>query len=308
MQVSISKITPIYPSEVFLQWDIDPDAGVSGSYTFIVERSGSPEGPWTDISGLLTDAVFYSDMDYCTLPDVPPTDGSVKTEAINLHSLSREVYYRVKATDPVGTTGYSAPINLDGLTPPTVTEGTVGLGTLITTDEQRETTPYTGIATRPRTRQRIRLLRRKVLRDQYIQFKQLNGIDVKILKRRHFGQHCTACKDPFTYEIVIYKCTDCYGTGFIGGFFNPIGAFARFIPAAVQGDISDAGNVSILKTNVLTLSYPKIEKGDVVIEAYSNRRWLVESVYPTEMHRIVVNQRLTASELSRDSIEYLVPA
>lgn len=300
MEVDISKITVTYPSDTLIQWDVTPDDGVSGDYVFEVERSGSPEGPWTLLTTLFN-TIFFSDC----YTDVLDSSEDEEDESINALALDREIYYRVKATDPAGTVAYSQPVNLDGLKTPTYSEGIVGIGAKVTDDQQREPTPLHGIVTRPKKNTRLRLLRRKILRDQYITFRQLNGTEVKVLKRRHFGTNCTSCKDTLTRELVAYKCTTCYGTGWTGGFYTPITAYALIQPVGTQKDVSEVGNTSLRRTSIRMLSYPKVEEGDVIVETYSNRRWLIQNVEHTEVHRLVVHQELVANELSRDSVEYL---
>lgn len=302
MEVNISKISPTYPSYVRLQWDVEPDSGVSGSYVFEVERAGSPGGPWLSLTGPLLDTIFFED-DYIALADKSTTSTS---EAINLLALDKEIYYRVKATDPVGTIAYSPTVDLSGLTPPVYSEGKVGLGPTVTDAAQRESLPHTGIVIRPPMRKRLRLLRRKIMRDQYIGFRFLNGLEAKVLKRRHFGTHCPICKDPLTDEILIYKCVNCYGTGWVGGFYTPIATYMHIQPAAVQTDTTPVGNTAQVVTNIRLLSYPKVEKGDVLVEVNTNRRWIVNEMRPSEVHRIIVHQDTLVDELSRDSIEYLV--
>lgn len=89
----ITRVTPLYPKKVFIQWDLD-NPTETGSYTFTVERSGSTEGPWELLQAGLQNGFNYID-DF--------TNPVYEDDAV-LHpfSLQREIYYRVTATPPSG--------------------------------------------------------------------------------------------------------------------------------------------------------------------------------------------------------------
>lgn len=298
MQVLVSKITPVYPTSVHIQWDVTPDPGVSGAYVFTVEKSGSPGGSWVDTSGPLQDTIFYTD-------DL--TSNANNTQQVNILPLNRELYYRVKCIAPNSVVDYSSPVSLDGVASIDVSTGVQRMGTLVTDPEQIQRSPHIGVATRPSMDTRKRLLRRKILRDQYISLRHLSGISVKILKRKHFGVRCTVCSDPLTEHVLVTKCATCYGTGWVGGFYTPIPAFAKIAPAATAEDSSEVGNTTLRRSTLQFIAYPKLEKGDIIVEDSLQSRWLVDQVNPLEVHRTTVLQMAAINELARSSVEYCVP-
>jgi hypothetical protein len=288
---------------VFLQWDIVTDNTISGGYSFIVQRSGSPQGPWTTISQPLLDIVNFTDRFDQSLDD----SFCDNNEEVNLISLAREIYYQVVGTDPNGSTFTSPAVNLDGLAAVTYQEQEFPLGTLPSEQGQRELDPRMRAEIFPRWQKRLRLLRRKILRDEYIAFRQAVGIPLIILKRRHFGVRCDRCYDPLTRASTQTKCQVCYGTSWNGGYFTGIETFGQAKPAPVQSAESGQGTGDIRATQFTVLAFPKIEQGDLIVEVTSDRRWLVQQVTPTELRRVMVHQRIFASEIGRQSIEYYVP-
>ena len=57
MKVTIQKVTPLYPNDVFIQWTVeDPTNRLA---TFEVLRSGSPNGPFEGVSNELSDDTFF---------------------------------------------------------------------------------------------------------------------------------------------------------------------------------------------------------------------------------------------------------
>lgn len=90
--VTIVRSTALYPSAVFLQWNVQSDE--SGDFWVDVFRAGGPDGPWETLASGLREAYNFVDADFNK-----PSGG----ESVNLFSLSRDVYYKVTVTPPSGS-------------------------------------------------------------------------------------------------------------------------------------------------------------------------------------------------------------
>lgn len=292
MRVVISKITPWFPHKVKLQWDLEAVNSV-GIFHFAVERSGSPGGPWTVIVPSLTDVYLYED--------------DLVTEQINVLALNRDIYYRIKATPPSGPVVYSDPVNLDGQTSSKVSGPDPVIGYTVDFKSQFEPSPTTNIMPRPDPRARKRLLRRKILRDQYIILKKLSGIEFYLLKRRHFGTRCTVCYDPATRSVTRSACAVCFGTSWANGYFTPIELYGRKLPSQVQTQESPQTPVEINQTRIQFLDFPRIDEEDILVEKSTNKRFLVLSRYFTSLKTIPVHQTVSVSEFERQAVEYNIP-
>jgi len=103
LSVEITNVVPLFPTRVFLQWNIlIPE---DGTHTVKVERSGSSGGAWTVLTSE-SDLFYYID-------DLGAQTGGDLTKAA-LFSLQRQVYYRVTVTAPSGASAVSA---VHGLVP-----------------------------------------------------------------------------------------------------------------------------------------------------------------------------------------------
>jgi hypothetical protein len=253
MRAEITRTTPIYTTPatagVFVQW-LALETPTGSPVTFLLERSGSPEGPWeTAVSGS-TNYYFYDH------------------EPISHLSLHRQVYYRVTAT--AGTvTAVSAPRLIGDNLP-----------------------------------KRQRLLRKKIQRDIAVQFRVGSGIEFAIFKRRRWGTRCTVCFDALTKTVLNSKCLTCFGTGFVGGYFEPVRVLARKGVTNIQTEIAPQGVVEVNQTRFVVLDYPRLEPDDLVCEVRQDRRYVVKHATRTELQGVPVHQELVISELARDSIEY----
>ncbi len=98
--INMTRVAPAYPLGVFVQWEYGSEA--VGEFQFKIERSGSPEGPWTQIGPTVINQVTIFD-DYVADP-----------EEANALAVDRSVWYRVTMTPPTGAALTTVPMNVDG--------------------------------------------------------------------------------------------------------------------------------------------------------------------------------------------------
>ena len=264
--VQITRTTALFPSAVFVQWDIEPDE--SGQHVVDVYRAGSPNGPWEPIASSLASAYHYLDKNF-NLP--PPPMSTDKREGLNLFSLSREVYYMVTVTPPSG----------------------------IANQFSSDPTPV-----EPGLDKRTRLFKRKILRDEATAFRRLNGIPLIVLKRLQWGTRCRECWDPVTKEGTKEHCKQCFGTTFEGGYWAPVLIRGRRTPGAVDTNMTAHGDSDVKLVNFILLDYPHVEYNDILVDLRRNDRFIVQRVTPTELKTVYVHQTIAASEIARDAVEY----
>lgn len=260
-EIRVTRTTPLYPSGVFLQWDIESDE--AGPILVDVARSGAPTGPWETIKASLRNA-------YNALDDLQ-TPASRRRIGPNQLSLSRAIYYRVTATAPSGAMIESEPTPVE-----------------------------------PHLDARTRLLKRKILRDQAIGYRRLNGIVLVVLKRRRWGDRCPVCYDALTKQATHEHCPTCLGTSFVGGYWSPIAIRGRREAATVQVNMASQGDAEQRVTDFNILDYPLVEAKDVIIDLARNDRYEIQRVHATELRGVPVHQKITAGLLSRSSVEYQV--
>lgn len=269
-RASITRTTALFPSSVFVQWDVASDE--SGTFLVDVFRSGGPEGPWEPVAVGLRDAYNVVD-DRFNLPPGPPDNASGR-EPLSLFSLSREVFYMITVTPPSGSAGAFS-------SPPTPVE--------------------------PGLDRRTRLRKRKLLRDLSVAFHRLNGVPFALLKRRRWGSRCRVCWDPVLREATHEHCPTCFGTGFEDGYWRQVRVRGRREAATVQTQLTAHGETDVKYADFIILDFPRLEYKDLVVDLRSDDRYEVQRMSPTELKGITVHQKLTTSLLGRNSVEYKVP-
>lgn len=193
-------------------------------------------------------------------------DDRYDAEGPNAYSLAREVYYRVRVGDLM-----SKPRRVE-----------------------------------PNLPRHTMMLKRKMQYDLRLGLRAHNGVRGFVLKRRRWGTRCAACYDTATRDSTFEHCAQCYGTTYVGGYWLPAGILMRRETAPVQTQVAPRGKTEQKYAGFLLLDYPALEQDDLIVEAETNSRWLVDIVTPTTLRGVPVHQKAVCSEIARDAVEYQV--
>lgn len=265
-EVNITRTTAMFPSAVFIQWDVVSEE--SGAFFVDVSRSESPSGPWESIATGLRDAYNFVDKNF-NLPAASAARPG--REGVNLFSLARVIYYQVDVTPPSGTAhtfhSHATPVE-------------------------------------PGLDRRTRLFKRKIQHDQAVGYRRLNGIPLIVLKRKRWGDRCPKCYDPVNKESTLEHCPVCYGTAFVDGYWTPTLIYGRREAASVVSNMSSHGDSDVKLADFNMLDYPLVEYKDLVVDLVRNDRYQIQRVHHTELKSVTVHQKLATTLLGRNSVEY----
>lgn len=126
---------------------------------------------------------------------------------------------------------------------------------------------------------------------------QVTGRQVWLFKKRTFGQRCSSCFDAETHKTIRSNCPDCFNTGFLRGYMDPIEMWMQIDPESEKQEGQTTGRTSF---------YPVVRPGDLIVEA-ENKRWKVVGVLISERLRAPVKQDMSLDPISDSDIEYRLP-
>jgi hypothetical protein len=147
---------------------------------------------------------------------------------------------------------------------------------------------------------------RKTQRDFRLTLK-FNGLRVVLLKKRRWGVRCLKCTDKRTKEVVRPNCVECWGTGFIGGYWTPFITYAR---SSASNNASTIGPNQKTDSNECTFwlpDYPTLEQDDILVRLSDNRRFRIDQQLETQIQLNSVHQEISCQELPHDNILYRYP-
>jgi hypothetical protein len=125
-------------------------------------------------------------------------------------------------------------------------------------------------------------LMRDVIRRELLMLRKESGQEGYILKRRVTGTPCPVCLSFMTDEVTNAQCPTCYGTGFDGGYYPPLGCvWANLTPF---GDFEHLdreqtrGSTNQATTRARMLATPQLCTHDVWVDRDSDYRWSIHQV------------------------------
>ena len=131
-----------------------------------------------------------------------------------------------------------------------------------------------------------------------------SGIRSYYFRRKRKGDYCD-CWDKVLRRSVDSNCKICNGTGYIGGYYDPV-EFYMFYP----GDMPSIIDTGIVKYNILvpkswTVGYPRLFPGDVIIRDIDKELFSVgNQVEIVTKQMYVVRQMIPLIAVERGSVEF----
>ena len=150
------------------------------------------------------------------------------------------------------------------------------------------------------------LVAQNIRRLEMTYFTQVVGRACWLFKRRSFGPRCKTCWDSVMQKRTVDRCRDCYGTGMLRGYYDPIEVWVQIDPTPVTQQNLQPQIAQATGAGARMSYYPNVTPGDVLVEA-ENKRWRVQSVQTSERLRTPIKQELSLKLIEEKDIEYLLP-
>ena len=153
---------------------------------------------------------------------------------------------------------------------------------------------------------KIDLIGLEIIRRNNLLLKTFNGVPVGIFVKKTSGKKCGSCYDFVTSRVTSDSCTDCYGTGYEGGFEPQISTYANFNPEPKLLEMSGLIAGENGDTTLWMSNYPELEEGDVICES-TNKRWRVMRIEATRKFRVICHQIANVRRINPSDVEYRIP-
>jgi len=158
--------------------------------------------------------------------------------------------------------------------------------------------------------QREWLLARDIIRKEYLRLLKYVGARGYLLKRRHYGPRCPTCIDHDVEEPVTSQCTSCFGTGYLGGYYNGLLYYLDLSGTTTSEDVKTPfGTVDNKQRTARCVAYPRIDSYDIWVDATRNKRHVLRKITTAVEMRgqplvyVIEDMR----ELPASRIEYQIP-
>lgn len=145
---------------------------------------------------------------------------------------------------------------------------------------------------------------------QYQHILEVAGNVGYILLRKRYGQRCAVCWDDIQQQATRSNCLACYGTTYQGGYLPPIQTYyLQTSPDHVveRFNIDDNNsNVQLTPQGIWLVGYPRIQPGDIFVDA-NNDRYRISDVQYSLRKGFILRQQATMEALQPTHITYQIP-
>jgi hypothetical protein len=136
------------------------------------------------------------------------------------------------------------------------------------------------------------------------------GTEGYLLKRRVWGDACTTCKDYDLDAVVNARCSLCYGTGIIGGYFNGLPYYMAFAPGVTdKTELKDGfGEEDVRPSQARCIAYPVVAPYDMWVNKHTNQRYIIRQVQTVaEIKSVPLIYKAVLMEILPTRPEFTVP-
>ena len=207
---------------------------------------------------------------------------------------------------------------LIGVTPKVLTQTTVRFFRLLVYKHVSTPTPsnvlvWTGDTPQYQANVPVRsvwLKMREMLRRHRLSLQpRYGGQECAILRRRTYGDTCPRCGDEILTDAQSSTCPICYGTGLVGGYFDPVLILGQYQESAPADGTQNEGAMGIDELEVSTIKtfgYPFIKYKDIWVAYHGSPRYIVQKVSRVEYAQWGIFQLLTVSRLPYSDPSYTI--
>ena len=130
-----------------------------------------------------------------------------------------------------------------------------------------------------------------------------SGRNFRVIKRRSWGTHCSACWDESLQRSTDSNCLTCYGTGWNNGYYDPITVRGMKNPSPKLNQINMFGEWKPSDSLLYMLGYPPLKPRDIIADD-NNHLWTVVQVRTIERLGHIVEQNAQIASLAQDELLY----
>jgi hypothetical protein len=147
---------------------------------------------------------------------------------------------------------------------------------------------------------------RRIIQLREIVLKRKSGAFFKILKRKTYGTLCPVCYDSTLQLTTNSKCTTCYDTKFVGGFYTPYIVRAQCNNAPPRSVITTYGDWQDQDAIMVMSNKPVLSPSDIIIDPLG-KRWNIVTIRSTNKSYFLIAQQPQIRQIETDSVLYSVP-
>lgn len=130
------------------------------------------------------------------------------------------------------------------------------------------------------------------------------GIPSFIFVKRTWGTRCPACFRGGTADST---CEKCFGTGFVGGYYDPIDTYVARSPEQRVSGSAKGVPIETDRRRYWMSNYPLLREGDVIVDNRGERWKVLPGIQVTDFQGFPLRQIFNASRRPNSDVIYKLP-
>lgn len=149
----------------------------------------------------------------------------------------------------------------------------------------------------------------EIIKLENVMFSELVGTRAWVFPVKTFGQRCPSCWDDVLQKRTTSSCRTCWGTGFSGGYHNPIQVWCQIDEPPERTEYVGSMKEDHRQTNYFNVRMgpsPDVKPMDLIVD-HLNRRLRVYSIGGTTRFGVTVRQEIKCLQVQKGAIEDAIP-
>lgn len=147
---------------------------------------------------------------------------------------------------------------------------------------------------------------REIIRRRSIVFNTKSASDFLFFKRKTHGQFCPDSYDPVLGRTTKSKCTSCFDTGFIGGYFSPVQLRGQLNEGPTRTQLTVFGSFQDQDAIFYTKGFPQITQKDILVDRLG-RHWNIVTVRSFNKALYTIGQQCQVRQIEKEDITSSLP-
>ena len=122
--------------------------------------------------------------------------------------------------------------------------------------------------------------------------------------RRRLKERCPDCWDTLRGMRSKTNCPTCLNTGYLRGYYDPIGVYVSLSPESTTVRQPMDGTEITGQMQGWTTGYPRINMGDLLVDAKTREIWAITQCNMTTHKRVVTKQEFGIDHYDEDDATY----
>ena len=127
------------------------------------------------------------------------------------------------------------------------------------------------------------------------------GVLMYLFGKKNRAERCPDCWDEMRQQRSRHDCPTCKGTGFVGGYYDPVPIYVNVSPEQVSVDVPLSGSTLSAQMSGWAPGLPLMNVGDILVDPETRYVWDVKQLQVNTHKRVITKQDIVITRENDDT-------